>query len=191
MKVYAPGRWLGAFVLGLAATTAWAGLAEPAYPSVLVPTLSLTEVNRDIAAPVHPSVTLPDTKRALAEMSLWAEVRTDAVDPTATRLEAAGVGTPALWALVALARAQQRGDSYEMLEASLGVIATAEPGAPIPLPASAWFLLMGVLGMAGAHWTGRTESVAGEATRGRGHPGAAGSTGLAVNRLLLPYRRHA
>lgn len=191
MNVNAHGRWLGALVLGLAATTARGGLAEPASPSVLSPTPSATEMHRDVTASVHPQFTVPGTKRALAEMSLWAEVRTEAADPTATRLEAAGVGTPALWALVALARAQHRGDSFEMLEASLGVIAIVEPGAPIPLPPSAWFLMMGVLGMAGARWTGCAESAAGRAMRGRGHPRAEGTPGLAADRFLLPPWRPA
>jgi hypothetical protein len=67
-----------------------------------------------------------------------------------------------LWQFISSVRAQQQGSSLTMLEGNLRILelATTPAVSPVPLPATAWFLVMGLLGLAGVKVTGRGESVA-------------------------------
>lgn len=64
--------------------------------------------------------------------------------------------TLSLWTFITSVRAQQRGDTFSVLETHLSLVQLAEsvPPSQVPLPAAAWFLVMGLLGMAGVKLTG-------------------------------------
>lgn len=66
-----------------------------------------------------------------------------------------------LWNLVAAVHAQQRGDLFESVGASVAlqqpmVQLTAEPLTVVPLPPAVWLFVMGVLGLAGTRVTHRS-----------------------------------
>lgn len=72
-------------------------------------------------------------------------------------LTAPNAGTVNLWTFITAVRAQQRGESFTLLETQLSLFDLVEPTpAPVPLPAAAWFLVMGLLGAAGVRLTGRS-----------------------------------
>ncbi len=63
----------------------------------------------------------------------------------------------ALWNLVASIRAQQTGNSFDLIDTgltSLQVATAGGPVSPVPLPGAAWLLVMGVLGLTGTRLTG-------------------------------------
>ena len=66
-------------------------------------------------------------------------------------------GPVSLWSFITSVRAQQRGDTFSVLETNLSLVGMADalPPAQVPLPAAAWCLLMGLLGMAGVRLTGQ------------------------------------
>lgn len=72
-------------------------------------------------------------------------------------------GAASLWTFITSVRAQQRGDTFSVLETNLALIGMADalPPSQVPLPAAAWFLLMGLLGMAGVRLTGQNKQRAG------------------------------
>lgn len=72
-------------------------------------------------------------------------------------------GAVSLWTFITSVRAQQRGDTFSVLETNLALIGMADalPPSQVPLPAAAWFLLMGLLGMAGVRLTGQDKQRAG------------------------------
>ena len=65
-----------------------------------------------------------------------------------------------LWNLVAAVHAQQRGNSFKLVEASVTSLPLAQPDSSplstVPLPPAMWLFVMGVLGMAGGRMTGLT-----------------------------------
>ena len=63
--------------------------------------------------------------------------------------------TASLWTFITSVRAQQRGDTFSVLETNLILMAESLPPSQVPLPAAAWFLVMGLLGMAGVKLTGQ------------------------------------
>lgn len=62
-----------------------------------------------------------------------------------------------LWTFITSVRAQQSGDTFSVLETNLSLVLEADalPPSQVPLPAAAWCLLMGLLGMAGVRLTGQ------------------------------------
>ena len=72
-------------------------------------------------------------------------------------------GTSSLWIFITSVRAQQRGDTFSVLETNLSLVGMADalPPSQVPLPAAAWCLLMGLLGMAGVRLTGQDKQRAG------------------------------
>lgn len=72
-------------------------------------------------------------------------------------------GAASLWTFITSVRAQQRGDTFSVLETNLSLVEMADalPPSQVPLPAAAWFLLMGLLGMAGVRLTGQDKQRAG------------------------------
>ena len=78
-------------------------------------------------------------------------------------------GSPAsLWSFITSVRAQQRGDTFSVLETNLSLVGMADalPPSQVPLPAAAWCLLMGLLGMAGVRLTGQGTQRAQRGTAG-------------------------
>ncbi len=65
-----------------------------------------------------------------------------------------------LWNLVAAVNAQQRGDSFELVEARVAALPlsqpTVDPLSAVPLPPAIWLLVMGLLGLAGTRISGMT-----------------------------------
>ncbi|MBY0468419.1 MAG: hypothetical protein K2Q07_05530 [Burkholderiaceae bacterium] len=65
-----------------------------------------------------------------------------------------------LWNLVAAVHAQQRGNSFKLVEASVTSLALSQPDSSplstVPLPPAMWLFVMGALGMAGVRVTGLT-----------------------------------
>ncbi|RVU45079.1 hypothetical protein [Rubrivivax rivuli] len=59
--------------------------------------------------------------------------------------------TLSLWAFITTVRAQQSGERFVILEANTSLLQLAEgPVAPVPLPAAAWLMLAGLMGLAGS-----------------------------------------
>jgi len=86
------------------------------------------------------------------------EARAFALASTATTAEgplsAALTGT-SLWTFVTSVRAQQQSDRFVILQANVSLLQLAEAvPAPIPLPGALWFMVMGLLGLAGVRITG-------------------------------------
>lgn len=72
-------------------------------------------------------------------------------------LSAPEASTVNLWTFITAVRAQQRGETFALLETQISLFDLVEPTpAPVPLPAAAWFLVMGLLGAAGVRLTGRS-----------------------------------
>lgn len=95
--------------------------------------------------------------RILAAGGLWSDVRS--VRGTVGPVELGGRGSPALWALLRMGQAQQRGDAFGALQGGLALAQTIGPDvAPVPLPGAVWFLLMGLLGWIGAGVTTSAKS---------------------------------
>lgn len=73
-------------------------------------------------------------------------------------LAAAGTAVPAggasgLWIFITSVRAQQRGDTFTLLQSNLGLNAPQPPPASqVPLPAAGWLLALGLIGLAGVRW---------------------------------------
>ena len=67
-----------------------------------------------------------------------------------------------LWNLVAAVHAQQRGDAFKLVDASVASLAlsqpTVDPLSTVPLPPALWLFVMGVLGLAGTRCTGLTKA---------------------------------
>lgn len=63
-----------------------------------------------------------------------------------------------LWNLVAAVHAQQRGDAFELVEASVASLPVSQPSveplSAVPLPPTVWLFVMGALGLAGTRLTG-------------------------------------
>ena len=63
-----------------------------------------------------------------------------------------------LWNLVAAVHAQQRGDAFELVEASVASLPLSQPNvdplSTVPLPPAVWLFVMGALGLAGTRITG-------------------------------------
>lgn len=63
-----------------------------------------------------------------------------------------------LWSLVAAVNAQQRGDSFELVEATVAALPLSQPNvdplSAVPLPPAIWLFVMGLLGLAGTRMTG-------------------------------------
>ena len=72
-------------------------------------------------------------------------------------------GAASLWTFITSVRAQQRGDTFSVLETNLSLVGMADalPPSQVPLPAAAWCLLMGLLGLAGVRLTGQEKHRAG------------------------------
>lgn len=68
-----------------------------------------------------------------------------------------------LWNLVAAVHAQQRGDAFELVQASVASLPVLQPNvdplSTVPLPPTVWLLLMGTLGLAGTRFTGLSGGV--------------------------------
>lgn len=68
----------------------------------------------------------------------------------------------ALWNLVASVRAQQTGNSFDLIDTGLASLQLATgPVSPVPLPGAAWLFVMGVLGLTGTRLTGISPAAAG------------------------------
>lgn len=63
-----------------------------------------------------------------------------------------------VWLIVRRANALQQRDAFASLDSNLDALALlpSEPPAPVPLPASAWFLVTGLLGFVGARFGRRS-----------------------------------
>ena len=89
----------------------------------------------------------------------------------------------ALWNLVASVRAQQNGNSFDLVDtglASLQVSALSlDPVSAVPLPRAAWLFVMGILGLTGTRLTGISPATGG-VKRASDGPAAAGPFGAAV-----------
>ena len=63
-----------------------------------------------------------------------------------------------LWNLVAAVHAQQRGDAFELVQASVASLPVSQPNvdplSTVPLPPAVWLFVMGTLGLAGTRITG-------------------------------------
>lgn len=63
-----------------------------------------------------------------------------------------------LWHLVAAVNAQQRGDSFGLVEARVAALPLSQPNveplSAVPLPPAIWLFVMGLLGLAGTRITG-------------------------------------
>jgi len=99
-----------------------------------------------------PAVTAPATKTALLAPLDDERAHILALKPSGWP---AGAGA-SLWTFVTSIRAQQQGDRFVILETHTSLLQLAEaPPAPVPLPGALWFLVMGLLGLAGVRITGR------------------------------------
>lgn len=67
-----------------------------------------------------------------------------------------------LWNLVATVHAQQRGDAFELVQASVASLPVLQPNvdplSAVPLPPAVWLFVMGALGLAGTRITGLADS---------------------------------
>ena len=134
-------------VLILASASAQADLVSPS-----------TELDGAVAASPNSSLSVsawdprgamrPDTAFALADGSLRA------IANAVGSLTLPSGSTASLWTFITSVRAQQRGDTFSVLETNLILMAESLPPSQVPLPAAAWFLVMGLLGMAGVRLTG-------------------------------------
>ncbi len=70
-----------------------------------------------------------------------------------------------LWNLVAAVHAQQRGDAFELVQASVASLPlplsqpNVDPLSTVPLPPAVWLFVMGTLGLAGTRLTGLSGGV--------------------------------
>ena len=136
-------------LLVLASASAQADLVSPS-----------TELDKAVAASPNSSLSLsvsawdlrgalrPDTAFALADGSLRATAN------AVGSLTLPSGSTASLWTFITSVRAQQRGDTFSVLETNLILMAESLPPSQVPLPAAAWFLVMGLLGIAGVRLTG-------------------------------------
>lgn len=86
----------------------------------------------------------------------------------------------ALWNLVASVRAQQTGNSFDLIDTGLASLQLATgPVSPVPLPGAAWLFVMGVLGLTGTRLTGISPAAAG-AKKDDDRRSAMGPSGSAV-----------
>ena len=77
-------------------------------------------------------------------------------NPLSARLR--GDSDLALWNLVAMVHAQQRGNTFDLVDTNVASVRILElqtaPVSPVPLPGAVWLFLMGALGLAGTRITG-------------------------------------
>ena len=88
----------------------------------------------------------------------------------------------ALWNLVASIRAQQAGNSFDLIDTGLTSLQVASAGgavSPVPLPGAAWLFVMGVLGLTGTRLTGTTPTPSDE-KKDKVRRSSMGSLGAAV-----------
>jgi hypothetical protein len=98
---------------------------------------------------------------ALAVTRLWADARLSETAAAVGAVALPAAGTASLWTFITAVRAQQRGDTFALLETHLSLFQLAEaPPAPVPLPPAAWLLVMGLLGGVGVRLAGRGKPVA-------------------------------
>ena len=98
----------------------------------------------------------PGTAFALAGSSALADGSKRATASAVGSLTLPDSSNASLWTFITSVRAQQRGDTFSVLETNLTLVLMAEslPPSQVPLPAAAWFLVMGLLGIAGVRLTG-------------------------------------
>lgn len=108
------------------------------------------------AAPMQPSGP-SGTAFALTSNSALADVSRLASSASTGSLSLPSNSAASLWIFVTSVRAQQRSDTFSVLETHLSLVQLADalPPSQVPLPAAAWCLLMGLLGMAGVRLTGQ------------------------------------
>ena len=138
-----------ALALILSSASAHAALESPPAASVF------SESSADISAAAVTASVPPVSRSGLAFALASNSVAADG--PLSSR------GAASLWTFITSVRAQQRGDTFSVLEANLALVGLADalPPSQVPLPAAAWCLLMGLLGMAGVRLTGQDKQRAG------------------------------
>ena len=124
-----------------------AAASGPAFADLLSDAVS-TEANVTAVQPVDAWIAATAVRQGKA-------FALAAAPTTADGPLSAGLAGTSLWTFVTSVRAQQQSDRFVILEANVSLLRLAEAvPAPVPLPGALWFMVMGLLGMAGVRITG-------------------------------------
>lgn len=141
---------------------------------VLMPAVSAASTVSLSSTQGHDTLKLPDFLAPIASQSLGSAsahrisfndafalpefVRSDEVPRSPLPGNLRRSVDPSLWNLVAAVNAQQRGDSFELVEVRVAALPLSQPNvdplSAVPLPPAVWLFVMGVLGLAGTRITG-------------------------------------
>ena len=132
-----------------------AGLLTLAAVAVLMPEVSAAvtvSVSQSSGVIVGPGISFNDNR----ELPVFLPTAVVPRIPLSVNLR--GSIDLSLWNLVAAVHAQQRGDAFELVQASVASLPVSQPNvdplSTVPLPPAVWLFVMGILGLAGTRITG-------------------------------------
>lgn len=154
--------------------TVKAGLLVVMTALVLMPSVSVASMVSVSSTQGHDALKLPDflppvasqSSRSasvprisfVADFALPEFVPSDALPRSPLSVSRSRSVDFSLWSLVSSVRAQQRGDSFGLVEARVAALPLSQPNveqlSAVPLPPAIWLFVMGLLGLAGTRITG-------------------------------------